>query len=288
MKRTGRVLPGLLLSLCLLLSGCAPAREPGPTPEAPPTPGSERVDTTRLDRGVVSVRYEAPNGGRLKVQLTREGGKPYNYDLNTEGNWEVFPLTEGDGVYTLKVLEQIQDSRYRAILTQTLELTLADPLSPFLLPNQFVNYGPDLADLAEQVMGSGETDADKTALALDYVVERLTYDEDKADAVEPGYLPDLAAILDEGRGICFDYAALLCAMLRSQGIPAKLVIGDSGEVYHAWVEVWCETAGEAGGIPITPGEWALLDPTFLSESGDDPKILDYVQNRENYAPRYFY
>ena len=45
------------------------------------------------------------------------------------------------------------------------------------------------------------------------------------------------------KGICFDYAALMTAMLRSQGIPTKLEIGYSGEVYHAWISTYIDEIG---------------------------------------------
>ncbi len=34
-----------------------------------------------------------------------------------------------------------------------------------------------------------------------------------------GYLPDVDSILQEKKGICFDYAALMATMLQSQNIP---------------------------------------------------------------------
>ena len=49
--------------------------------------------------------------------------------------------------------------------------------------------------------------------------------------------------LRTGRGICFDYASLTAAMLRSQNIPARLEIGYSGDVYHAWISVYTEETG---------------------------------------------
>ena len=39
-----------------------------------------------------------------------------------------------------------------------------------------------------------------------YVTEHITYDYDKADSVEAGYLPDVDETLQSGTGICFDYA----------------------------------------------------------------------------------
>ncbi len=257
-----------------------------------PESGPVRLDLSRLDRGVVSVRYTGQTEGGLKVQLTRDGGVDYNFDLDRDGAWETFPLTQGDGEYTLTVLEQVEGQRYRPVFTRELTLSLDDPKAPFLESNQFVNYEDTSAyALARRWNGgySGSTDAEKAAFFFDYVVDHVAYDEAKAASVEPGYLPDVDQVLAEGKGICFDYAALLCALLRSAGVPCKLVVGYSGEVYHAWVEVWCENVGEVdGAIPIEAGEWTLLDPTFVSGQNRSQEILEYVADPSHYSPRYVY
>lgn len=295
MRQKGKRLLGALLGTLLLLPGCVPTEEPTPTPEASYVsaldPDGEWVNTSRLDRGVVSVRYEGTDGKRLKVQLTREGGGPYNYDLNTAGDWEVFPLTEGDGIYTLKVLEQIEGTRYRVVRIRNLELALEDPLAPFLEPSKILWYtdDSDAVALAGELTAGAESDVEKTGLLLDYVVDHVTYDRELAESVEPGYLPDADRVLEEGKGICYDYAALLAVMLRSQGVPCRLVMGDAMGAYHAWVEVWCEEAGEIDGeIPVEAGEWTLLDPTFLSTGGRTGRIFELVTDRANYTPRYVY
>ena len=86
------------------------------------------------------------------------------------------------------------------------------------------------------------------------MTSRLSYDYDKAGAVlaggMSGYLPDIDEAFETKKGICFDYAALMTAMLRAQGIPSQLVIGYAGEVYHAWINVYIENVGWIGG-PFT-------------------------------------
>ena len=54
-----------------------------------------------------------------------------------------------------------------------------------------------------------------------------------------GYIPNPDSTLEEGAGICYDFAALTASMLRSANIHAKLVKGYSTytPVYHAWNEV---------------------------------------------------
>lgn len=279
---------GALLFFSSRLSPPAPTVLPAPTGGAQQLLSGERseLDQALLDRGVVSVRYTGESGIKLKVQITQPDGSNYNYDLNNAGAWETFPLTLGDGVYTVKLLEHIEGDRYTIRDTYPLELTLSDPTAPFLLPSQIVNYadGP-VTDLAEQLTRSQTSEARKVAALFDYVVDHIAYDYDKSAAVAPGYLPDVEETLAEGKGICFDYAALLCAMVRSQGIPCRLVTGYAGEekTYHAWVEVYCQDSAILdGAIPIAAGAWSRLDPTFVSSGGRSQSILNFVTDDGNY------
>ena len=310
MSQKKRIKPPVLLwALLALLLACAllwglgflpttvkpgPHSVPTPTPAPEPTPDPYRNDKAQLDvsdlaQGVVRVRYTGGEDKPIKVQITKEGGKDYNYDLNAAGFYETFPFTEGEGVYTLKVLEHKADKLYTPVYSLELAVAPESEFAPFLRPSQFVNYGGAVTTLAAEVMEPGETDADKAALAFDYVVDHLAYDDDKAATVEGGYLPDLDDILAEGKGICFDYAALLCAMLRSQNIPCKLLVGDSGDLYHAWVEVWCETEGLVDdAVPLAADSWTRLDPTFVSNDERSPFIFSYVTDDSNYRVQYTY
>ena len=68
-----------------------------------------------------------------------------------------------------------------------------------------------------------------------------------------------------GKGICFDYASLMAALLRSQGIPTKLVVGYSGDAYHAWISVYLDEIGWVDKIIEFDGKsWSLIDPTPVS------------------------
>lgn len=243
--------------------------------------GNEKaeVNISQLDRGTVEVRYTGGKETRIKVQLTRTGGTDYNYDLNNTGQWESFGLTEGDGEYTLRVLENVEENRYAPVLEYTLELMLDDPASPFRESSQYVRFSPrsEAAVLAEELTAGLESGEEKVDAVFEYVVEHLSYDTEKASTVEPGYLPDVDKVLAEGKGICFDYAALTAAMLRSRGIACKMAVGYAGKQYHAWVEVLSET-----------GEWRLLDPTFVSANREDQTVLDFVSDPHNYQVRYYY
>ena len=90
-------------------------------------------------------------------------------------------------------------------------------------------------------------------------------------------------------GICFDYAALMAAMLRSQGVPVKLVVGYTGNVYHAWLNVWSEKDGWVDNLIYFDGKvWKLMDPTFASSGKQSASIMQYIGDGANYTAKYLY
>ena len=96
-------------------------------------------------------------------------------------------------------------------------------------------------------------------------------------------------VLKTKKGICFDYAALMTGMLRSQGVPCKLVVGYAGTAYHAWISVWSEESGWVDGAVFFNGEsWQRMDPTFASSGKSSKAILDYIGDGSNYNAKYFY
>lgn len=272
-----------------------PVSTPTPTPEPTPTPPAE-IDASCADsEGRVWVRYTGTAQPPVKVQVLRtgEGETAYNYDLPADGTPIALPLTQGEGAYTVTVLEHIEEKRYRPVLTHSLTLALSDPKAPYLHPNRLVDYaGTAVPATAEELVGELDSRAARIDCLLTYVADKLVYDEEKAAAAAggelAGYIPDLSSLLAGGKGICYDYAALLCALLRSQGIPCKLQVGWAGELYHAWVEVWSDEAGElSGGVMLNEG-WTILDPTFLSTQGPTEKLAAYLAGEGNYRVRYTY
>ena len=90
------------------------------------------------------------------------------------------------------------------------------------------------------------------------------------------------------KGICFDYASLMTALLRSQGIPTKLMVGYSGTVYHAWISVYLEETGWVDNVIQFNGtSWSLMDPT-LAASNSATDVKKYIGTGENYTVCYWY
>lgn len=123
----------------------------------------------------------------------------------------------------------------------------------------------------------------------DFVVNNITYDKQLAATVQSGYLPVLDSVLASKKGICFDYAALMTGMLRSQGVPCKLVVGYAGTAYHAWISVWSDETGWINGAIYFDGtSWQRMDPTFASSGRQSAAIMQYIGDGKNYTAKYFY
>lgn len=251
--------------------------------------GKVLVDASNISQGYVMVRY---SGGkeRIKVQITK-GAVTYTYDLNARDAYEVFPFSEGDGTYSLKVFENVSGNQYAQIFSKDLSVTMADQFLPFLYPNQYVNFSQGNAAVqkgAEVAAGA----ADEIGIVTNvfhFVVDNLTYDVAKAQSVQSGYLPNIDAVLAARTGICFDYAALMTAMLRTQNIPTKLVVGYTGSAYHAWVNVYITNVGWVDNAIYFDGQqWSLMDPTFMSSGGKSEEIRKYIGNASNYQAKYSY
>ena len=246
------------------------------------------VDYSHTEDGYVMVRFTGDTEKRLKV-LLKGPDTTYNYNL-PRGEWTVFPLSDGSGDYQVGVYQNVTGKQYATVMAAEFKADLADEFAPFLRPNQYVNYSEATKAVAVglEVTEGREHPLEKVEAVYDYVVATLEYDYDKADSVKSGYLPVLDEVLESRKGICFDYAALMTAMLRSQEVPCKLVVGYAGSTYHSWISVWTEESGWVDGAIFFDGhQWKRMDPTFASSSGGDEEILEFIQNG-NYKVKYLY
>lgn len=252
--------------------------------------GKAEVDASNLAEGYILVRYTGGKDVRIKVQVSH-GGTTYTYNLNNQGNFETFPLTEGNGSYTVKVFENTSGNQYAQAYSTSLNLKLRNEFLPFLYPNQYVNYSSDSKAVAKaaQITAGMTDDLEKLTAVYNYVIKNVSYDYQLAKTVQSGYLPDVDNTLATGKGICFDYAALMTSMLRSLDIPSKLVIGYAGDVYHAWINVYIEGEGWIQNAIYFDGEnWTLMDPTFVSTGRSSKSTMEYVTNSANYSMKYAY
>lgn len=248
------------------------------------------LDASNSSQGYVMVKYSGSNA-KIKVQITKSGKETYTYDLNAREDYEVFPLSEGNGSYSVKVFENLTGNQYSQAFSQDLSVAIADEFAPFLYPNQYVNFNSSSAvvQTGAQIV-SGISDPVEVVTAIyNYVITNFTYDTAKASSVKSGYLPNVDTVLAQKTGICFDYASVMTSMLRSQNIPTKLVVGYTGSVYHAWVNVYIDNVGWVDGMIFFDGhDWQLMDPTFASSGKQSKEIMEYIGNASNYQAKFLY
>lgn len=247
------------------------------------------IDYSNTRDGYVMCWYSGQNDKRIKVQI-KTSTNTYTYNLPHD-TWVTFPLSEGNTTYKVTIFENTTGTKYATCLSQSFEATLGDEFAPFIRPNQYVNYENAAATVSQAAnLCTGIYDPlAKVEVIYDYVINTLTYDKQFAATVQSGYLPDLDAVLTSQKGICFDYAALMTGMLRSQGVPCKLVVGYAGTAYHAWISVYSDSTGWIDGAIYFDGQaWQRMDPTFASTGNSSAAILKYIGDGSNYTAKYFY
>lgn len=262
------------------------------TPESPGTTvlGNDTVtiDISNSSEGYISV--SATSESRMKLRITPPNDVVYTYDLAGDGSTEYFPLSCGDGTYHIAVYTNVSGKMYATAYETEIDVSLASPYRPFLYPNKEVWFTEDTkaVSVAADVASSADSDLDAISLIYDYVITHVTYDWDEAENVESGYIPDVDEVLETGKGICIDYSALLCAMLRTQRIPTRVEVGYAGTVYHAWVSTYIEDVGWVNGIIRFDGtDWSMMDATLATtESEEDYR--DFISDSSNYNAIYLY
>ena len=266
-----------------------------PLPSAPGTNVSRNeraeIDYSNVRDGYVKIRFLASTTASIRVIIRGPGDVQYQYRLNTNGEWEVFPLTEGNGRYTIGVFEQASGNRFATVISVTVDVTLVDEFAPFLRPNQFVNFNRNsrVVSLASELVQGSTSVIDSVSRIYTYVIENISYDVELAANVRSGFVPDLDRVLQTRRGICFCYASLMTAMLRSQGIPTKLVIGYAGNVFHAWISVYSQETGWITDIIRFDGRtWHLMDPTFDATANRSDDFARFIGDGSNYNPTHFH
>ncbi len=232
--------------------------------------GSLTIDYSNKDEGYVLVKA---NKGKKKLKVrVKMGDTTLNYDLNNNGEYEVFPLQYGNGKYTFTLYRNVSGKKYSEEGKITITADMPDENRVFLYPNQYVNYTEETPAVVEAgKICEGMTDPKQKFDAIcDYMVGHFAYDYIKSVTVsgKTGQLPEIDDAWEKRMGICQDLSAIMVAMLRSQGVPARMMIGTLGSgIYHAWVTA------------IINGEDVFYDPTAE---------LNGVSKNETYTVERYY
>lgn len=241
-----------------------------PVPEAAPqeasgilSNGNAQVDISSIADGVVRVRYPHESGLKIKVKIAL-GSSSYMYSLYSTSGYETYPLQMGNGNYTITVYENIGGTSYTA--AAKFDVTLNDSSNVFLNSIQLINWNSSTNAVlkAKEIASAYGSDEAKAQAIHDFLSIHMQYDSAKASSVASGYVPNINEVYGSGYGICYDFASTYAAMLRSVGIPTKLVMGYSSNVtgYHAWNKVYLN------------GSWVVVDNSY------DSQVIALGQNPE--------
>ncbi|MBQ3302292.1 MAG: transglutaminase domain-containing protein, partial [Eggerthellaceae bacterium] len=199
------------------------------------------------------------------------------------------PINMGDGSSLFRVMQNTEGKNYVEVERAEADVTLTSEVAPFLIPNQICSYvaSSDCVAKARELTSDSSNEGEAVEAICTYVVKNVAYDKAKAAelATATGYIPDPDETLSTGKGICFDYAALSAAMLRSMGLPAKVITGYVGQeqLYHAWIMVYIDGTWKTASFSVTPNTWSRCDVTFASTGA-----TQYTGSGSSYTDRYTY
>lgn len=218
---------------------------------------STDYDARNTKTGAIGVRFLAGGDARVKARVQKETVN-YDYDLFGRTHFEYFPLQLGNGNYAVTIFENVADNRYRVAEKQEFSTIMENLLDVFRNSIQTINWNRNMKTIlkADALCANLRTDNEKIQVIYGFVTKNVKYDYEKIKTLQSTYIPDIDKILAAGKGICYDYSAVFAAMLRSQGIPAKLIKGytDNVKEYHAWNEVYLSSEKR----------WIVVDTTFDS------------------------
>lgn len=196
------------------------------------------LDYSNISQGYIMAKY---NGSKtIKVLIYYNNSSTYyQYNLPAGDVYNTFPLQSGSGAYRIRFMENVYGNSYAELCSTEISAAISG-YGCFVYPNQYVNYTASSAAVAQaqSLCAKAATNEQKVAAIYRFIIKNIKYDYAKAGSVKSGYVPNVDSTLATKKGICFDYAALMACMCRSQGIPTKLVMGTTNLGYHAWNEVY--------------------------------------------------
>ncbi len=143
------------------------------------------------------------------------------------------------------------------------------PEAKYLASEEYIESdNPRIIALADSLKAQTETETVKNIMA--FLAKTLTYDAGER-YTRQGNLVTLA----KGTGLCNDYADLMIALCRANGIPARLsggylfnrdfIPGWDNDNWHVWVDVYLS---EYGWVPFEPTRneiqgWQSMPPQYI-------------------------
>lgn len=230
------------------------------------------INKSQASNGVVDINYQSPQNKKVKVMVAK-GSVKYTYDLKSNGK---FPLQSGNGDYIVSVLENVSGNQYSLVTSETVNVKANNENSVYLQSIDMINWNNNMTAIkkAQELTKGLTTDKEKATAIYNFVTNKVKYDNNKAATVAAGYVPSIDSILNTSLGICFDYSVLYAAMMRSVGIPTKMIMGYNKDIkeYHAWNEVYLSESNR----------WVVIDTTYDAPSVQKGIEIAMIKNKNDY------
>lgn len=192
-----------------------------------------------------------------KIEMDAEGN--YIASLEVKANQENTIVLEGYIHLTRKDAKDIPNlslTEYKKRLSELNNLSLYTKADKY-----WESDNPQILKVANDLLASKEGEGVVDIIRADYnfVIDKLTYSYEKLENGNERF--GALGALNGSQAVCMEYADLLTAILRAQGIPSRSAIGygndptlstsSSAKTGHQWVQVWIPDYG-----------WLSVDPTW--------------------------
>jgi transglutaminase-like putative cysteine protease len=156
-----------------------------------------------------------------------------------------------------------------------------DSANEFVYASPYVPRHEAFAEFARPSFTPGRPLAEVAQDLMSRIYTEMHYESESTDASTPAL-----TALQQGKGVCQDFAHIMVACCRQMGVPARYVSGymltnpPSGQprligsdASHAWASVYCPVASEPGAVVLADGQnagyWLDFDPTNNRAPGED-------------------
>ncbi len=251
---------------------------------------SEAIDTSRIKSMNVSFTVKATveiNRGNIlslavnmsvpqntEYQIINYTGR-HKFDQN--GNlFAAIQVMNPSNPYTLSITTNVMTTGRTTKELPSYYTVPDDVLKYTMVTDRVQSNSPDIQNLALNITANSTDNFERVAKLSMYVQNLVQYDLSYV-----GTWKDALWILKNKKGVCLEYATLYAAMVRSIGIPARILIGyayDSSEnamIGHAWNEVYV-------------GKWVPVDPLWGEIGYLDGGHVETARIIDNETPDHSY
>lgn len=253
-----------------------------------------RIDTTTASEGYIILENLDERAYNLGVYISTNvindlgDNSCYAWISNTQGKCSIkIPLTYGVTEYNIAVVTSMTyDPTGTECSSKKAELAFTpksvSETGPFLFSAGEVIYDENMMFIkkAKEIASTCSNDFEKVEKIQAWLTSYMSYKQEE-HTPRVVYQCDLEKIYNRKTGVCYDYAVILAAMLRSQGIPCKLDFGYYDGVGHVWTEVYINSDGvhAADNVYLEGKKWSRVEATLSGANG----AKEFINESDKYV-----